>query len=81
MVKGFGSVYRNTTFFRCKDGSIKVACGCFFGTISEFREKVISSYGDEKLAKEYLMIADLMDMHFEKEKSPTDGSPKGQKEK
>jgi len=70
MVKGFGSVHRNTTFFRCKDGNIKVVCGCFFGTIPEFREKVINSYGDKKLAKEYLMIADLMDMHFNKEDKP-----------
>ena len=64
MVKRFGSVRRNTTFFRCEDGNVRVVCGCFFGTIDEFRKKVISSYGDGKLSKEYLMVADLMEYHF-----------------
>lgn len=64
MVKGFGSVRRNMTFFRCEDGNVRVVCGCFFGTIDEFRKKVISSYGDGKLAKEYLLVADLMEYHF-----------------
>ena len=66
-IKGFGSVQRNTTFFHCKDGMIRVVCGCFFGTIEEFRKKVVDSYGDNKLAKEYLMIADLMEYHFKTE--------------
>ena len=64
-IKGFGYVCRNTTFFRCKDGLIRVNCGCFFGTIDEFRKKVVATYGDKKYAKEYLMIADLMEYHFE----------------
>ena len=59
-----GSRNAFTTFFRTKDRKIKVICGCFFGTIDEFRKKVISSYGDGKLAKEYLMVADLMEYHF-----------------
>ena len=64
-VKGFGREFRNTTFFRCKDGSIKVVCGCFFGTLQEFREKVKDTHKDSKMGKEYLMIADLMEKHFE----------------
>ena len=39
-IKGFGTNYRNTTFFRCKDDLVRVKCGCFFGTIPEFREQV-----------------------------------------
>jgi len=66
-VKGFGRYNRNTTFFRCKDGKIRVACGCFFGDMEEFRAIVKRTHGDGKLAKEYLAIADLMEMHFERE--------------
>lgn len=64
MVKGFGRFNRNTTFFRCKDGKIRVVCGCFLGDLDEFRKKVKETHGDGKMAKEYLAIADLMEMHF-----------------
>ena len=62
-IKGFGTCFRTTTFFRCKDKTVKVACGCFLGTISEFRKQVKRTRSG-KIAKEYLMIADLMEMHF-----------------
>ena len=65
-IKGFGTEYRNTTFFRCKDGAVRVKCGCFYGTIEEFRTQV-NNTRDGKIAKEYLMIADLMEYHFAKE--------------
>ena len=67
-VKGFGRKFRNTTFFRCKDSSIKVVCGCFLGTLQEFREKVKDTHKNSKMGKEYLMIADLMELHFKEEK-------------
>lgn len=62
-IKGFGTNYRKTTFFRCKDGKIRVNCGCFYGTIDEFRERVKNTR-EGKIAKEYLMISDLMEYHF-----------------
>ena len=65
-IKGFGTVFRTTTFFRCKDKRIRVSCGCFYGTIDEFREQVKKTRTD-KIAKEYLMIADLMEYHFKVE--------------
>ena len=64
-VKGFGTVYRNTTFYFQKDGSIGVKCGCFSGNLDEFRKQVKDTRTG-KVAKEYLMIADLMEYHFEK---------------
>ena len=64
-VKGFGSEFRNTTFFRTKNGNIGVKCGCFYGTLDAFREKVEETHGDTKYAQEYLLIADLMEKHFE----------------
>ena len=66
LIKGFGTEYRNTTFFRCKDGNVRVTCGCFYGTIEEFREQVKRTRTG-KIAEEYLMIADLMEFHFREE--------------
>ena len=65
-IKGFGTKFRTTTFFRCEDGNIRVVCGCFFGTIAEFRKQVEETRTG-KIAKEYLMIADLMEEHFKEE--------------
>ena len=65
-IKGFGTQFRNTTFFRCKDGTVRVSFGCFLGTIPEFREQV-NKTRDGKIAKEYQLIADLMEYHFNKE--------------
>lgn len=62
-IKGFGTEQMNTTFFRCLNNEIKVSCGCFFGTIEEFRNQVKKTRTG-KIAKEYLMIADLMEYHF-----------------
>lgn len=66
-VKGFGSQYRNTTFFITRDRNICVNCGCFSGTLEQFRAKVKEKHKDTKYAKEYLAIADLMEMHFKEE--------------
>lgn len=67
VVQGFGRVQRATTFYRLKNGDIGVTCGCFDGTIREFRDEVKETHGDNKYAQEYLMIADLMELHFGKE--------------
>ena len=64
-IHGFGSVNRTTTFYRTKNGGIGVKCGCFSGTLDEFRQKVKTTHKDGKYAKEYLIIADLMEMHFD----------------
>ena len=65
-VKGFGTEFRTTTFFRCKDGAVRVKCGCFYGDLNEFREQVKNTRSG-KIAEEYLMIADLMERHFKEE--------------
>ena len=64
---GFGSEYRTTTFFRLKDGDVGVSCGCFYGTLQEFRDKVRETHGKTKKAREYLMLADLMELRFKEE--------------
>ena len=63
-IKGFGKCFRTTTFFRKKDGGVGVRCGCFYGDLNEFREQVKRTRKG-KIAEEYLMIADLMEKHFQ----------------
>ena len=67
VVAGFGRYFRTTTFFRCKDKILRVQCGCFYGDLAQFREIVKKTHGDSKYAKEYLAIADLMELHFSDE--------------
>ena len=66
VIKGFGTEYRPTTFFRCRDGEARVTCGCFYGTIAEFREQVKRTR-EGKVANECLKIADLMEYHFKED--------------
>ena len=65
-ISGFGTEFRTTTFFRCSDKKICVRCGCFYGTLEEFRTQVKNTRSG-KIADEYLMIADLMEKHFAEE--------------
>ena len=67
VIQGFGSCFRTTTFFKTKNKQIKVVCGCFFGTIEEFKEKVKETHGDSKFAREYLAVAEAMEIHFDTE--------------
>ena len=60
---GFGSENRTTYAFNCQDG-IWVRCGCFSGSLEEFREKVRERHGNTALALEYLAIADLIERRF-----------------
>ena len=63
--KGFGSVNRNTTMFRTKNGDVYVRCGCFAGNLKEFSEKVKETHGSSKYAKEYLECVEAAKIHFE----------------
>ena len=64
VISQFGTrVTNTTTFFRCKDGLVRVSCGCFTGTLEEFRKQV-NKTRTGIICMEYLMIADLMELHF-----------------
>ena len=67
-IKGFGTEFRHTTFYKTKEDGIGVKCGCFNGSLEQFREQVKETRNG-KIAKEYLMIADLMEYHFASEDS------------
>lgn len=64
-VSGFGSINRTTTFYLSVDRkTILVNCGCFEGTINEFRKRVNQTYPDDEIGQEYLDLADLMEKRF-----------------
>ena len=67
-IKGFGTEFRHTTFYKTKENGIGVKCGCFNGSLEQFREQVKKTRTG-KIAKEYLTIADLMEEHFTSEDS------------
>ena len=52
IIIGFGSRLSATTFFRCKHNEIRVNCGCFNGTLEEFRNR-IKETRKGKYAEEY----------------------------
>ena len=65
LIGRIGSRSDFTTFFKNKDGGISVRCGCFYGTIEEFREKVEETHGtNTKHAKVYQAAANLAEMQI-----------------
>jgi hypothetical protein len=64
-VQSFGYVGRTTTFFRTKEGWL-VNCGCFKGTVDQFRRAIVKTHGNSLIAKEYLMIADLAELRIDR---------------
>ena len=59
VVGPIGSRNGYTTFFRSKEGAIKVKCGCFGGTTDEFLDKVEKTHGDSKYAKVYRIATEM----------------------
>ncbi len=53
-----------TTFYRAQDSCIRVGCGCFRGTIDEFRIKVANTHGSNRYAAEYQVAADLAELRL-----------------
>ena len=52
-----------TTAFRTLNGA-RIKCCCFYGNIEEFEEKIKGTHGDNKHAKEYLALAELLKVRF-----------------
>ena len=63
---GFGSKFRTTTAFIDKEIGIRVVCGCFTGTLEQFRKQVIRTHGeDSKNGKLYLGMANMIEYRLE----------------
>lgn len=64
LIGRIGSRFSFTTFFKNKDKGITVSCGCFLGTIAEFRAKVTDTHGNNKHAKIYNLAADMAELQI-----------------
>lgn len=67
LISMIGSRYGTTTFFRCADGKVRVACGCFYGDLDEFLAKVEKTHGDNKHGKVYKKLIELAKIQMEEE--------------
>lgn len=63
-MSGFGSEYRTTTAFRTKNGDVHVSCGCFFGSLEAFCQRVESTHGNNLYGREYKKMIELIKIHF-----------------
>ena len=65
LIGRIGSRFGFTTFFKNKNKGVSVSCGCFSGTLAEFRKKVKETHGiDTKCAKVYQAAADLAELQI-----------------
>lgn len=65
LIGSIGSRNDFTTFYKDIDGGISVKCGCFSGTIEEFREKVEETHGtNTKHAKVYQAAANWAEVQI-----------------
>nr|DAP42846.1 MAG TPA: Putative transferase, nesg, ydcK, Structural Genomics.38A [Caudoviricetes sp.] len=63
-MSGFGSALRTTTAFKTKDGAIHVTCGCFYGNLDDFYNRVEETHGDTLYGREYKKMIELIKIHF-----------------
>jgi hypothetical protein len=61
---GFGSGNRTTLAFCIaeSEGSLWIECGCWSGTIAEFRVRIKATHQDTPISKEYLLMCDLLEV-------------------
>lgn len=64
-MSGFGSALRTTTAFKTKDGAIHVTCGCFYGNLDDFYNRVEETHRDTLYGREYKKMIELIKIHFE----------------
>ena len=69
-IGGIGSRNDTTTFFACKDKQIRVTCGCFFGDLEAFAQKVKDTHGDNAHAKVYLLAIEMAKERIDLSKVP-----------
>ena len=58
-IGAIGSRNGTTTFFNCKDGKIRVSCGCFYGDLDEFAKAVNKTHGDNEHGQVYRLAIEM----------------------
>ena len=56
-----------TTFVKDQNGNVAASCGCFYGTLDEFSEKVGATHGNSNFGAEYRAAIELAKAHFTEE--------------
>lgn len=64
-VTAIGSRHGTTTFYITKDKGIFVACGCFNGSMAEFKLKVSERHSGTKYEAHYLKACELAELMLE----------------
>ena len=64
-ISNIGSRNGTTTFFKTKNNKIAVTCGCFYGEIETFAEKVKQTHGDNKHGRAYAKAIELAKVMIE----------------
>ena len=64
-----GSRNNFTTFAKDQNGNVAVSCGCFYGTLDEFSEKVWATHGNNNFGVEYRAAIELAKAHFTEEET------------
>lgn len=64
VIVNIGSRNDTTTVYKAIDG-IRIQCGCFNGTLDEFNKKVIKTHGDNKYAKQYLAMIEMINKIYQ----------------
>ena len=66
VVDNIGSRYKATTIYKCTDDQLRVTCGCFTGTLDEFREAVIRKHEKHHIhLNRYLLMIDFVKQYFD----------------
>ena len=82
-ISPIGSRDDSITFTRDKKGGIFATVGCFYGSLPEFREKVMKRHGNTVHAQAYLLAAQLAELRIDttpisdNQEEPTEGCEKG----
>jgi carbonic anhydrase/acetyltransferase-like protein (isoleucine patch superfamily) len=66
----FGHYNYTLTAYRCKNGDIRVECLFFQETLDELKRRFEEKQGDDKFAKNYLALIELIKRKFTKEHLP-----------
>ena len=70
-ISKIGSRNDTTTFFKTRIG-IGVTCGCFFGTIDEFAERVEKTHGDNEHGRAYKLAIELAKLRILRKDNETE---------
>jgi uncharacterized protein YjbI with pentapeptide repeats len=68
MASGLGSTNRCTVGIPLQE-CILILCGCWAGTLDEFRARILKVYSDMPIYKEYALMADMFEARWNREKN------------